>query len=146
MPEVNNSIESPFKHGELRLLQRWKFAQGLKGKFDCAIILPNSFKSALIPFFARIPDRIGWRGEARNVLLTDCRRLDPSVYPLMVQRFLALGLESTQQAPTEFPEPALEIDNELAMTTAREYGLNPQAKVMVICPGAEFGDAKQWRS
>ena len=144
MPEVSHSIESPFAHGELKILQRRKFARQLKGRFDTAIILPNSFKSALIPFFAAIPQRIGWRGEYRNSLLTDCRVLVPTSYPLMVQRFIALGLKAGAVPAPEAPDPKLANNEQEAMNTAQTLGLDYAKNLLIICPGAEFGEAKQW--
>lgn len=143
MPEVNHSIESPFAHGELRLLERYRRARSLVGCFDTAILLPNSFKSALMPFFARIPERIGWQGEHRNLLLTDSRRLDHERYPLMVQRFVALAFEPGMPLP-EIPRPGLVIERTVAQQTVRELSLSLGVRTLAICPGAEFGDAKQW--
>lgn len=144
MPEVEGRILLPFGHGELKLAQRYAFARQLKGRFDAAIILPNSFKSALIPWFAGIPARTGWQGEWRNPLLTDCRRLDPAGYPLMVQRFAALALAGGEPLPDPVPVPRLHVDRGQAARTAKELGIATEGKVLALCPGAEFGDAKQW--
>src|SRR3990167_41203 len=56
MPEVDEAFVSPFGHGEFNLKGRFAFGKRLcEKKYDQAIVLPNSFKSALIPFFAKIP-------------------------------------------------------------------------------------------
>lgn len=144
MPEVNASIRSPFRHGELSLSERYRMGKQLRGAFDRAIVLPNSFKSALIPWFAGIPARIGWRGEARRLLLTDCRRLDTRRLPLMVQRFLALGRAADAPAATDIPYPQLHPDTASVVRTLGQFGLNTNQSVLAICPGAEFGEAKQW--
>jgi heptosyltransferase-2 len=73
MPEVSKGIAAPWKSGELALKAQWQLARSLKG-YGKAIILPRSFKSALIPFFAGIPERVGFSGEGRSILLTDARR------------------------------------------------------------------------
>ena len=66
MPEVSEAIEMPFTHGELKLKARYQFAQTLRARgYDQAIVLQNSFKAALIPWFAGIPKRTGWLGEYR---------------------------------------------------------------------------------
>ena len=92
MPELATAAELPFRHGELALRKRWHLAQTLRAHhYQRAIILPNSFKSALIPRFAGIPIRTGWLGEARHLLLTDPRNLDPTAFPQMVHRFVALA-------------------------------------------------------
>src|SRR5688572_3479469 len=69
MPQVGEVFEWPFAHGRLDWDKRRRIAAGLRGRFDAAYVLPNSLKSALIPFLARIPERIGYRGEARFGLL-----------------------------------------------------------------------------
>ena len=77
MPEVDAAIDLPFAHGEFNLGGRLALARGLPPKrFARAIVLPNSFKSALIPALAGIPVRTGWRGEMRFGLLNDIRLLD----------------------------------------------------------------------
>lgn len=143
MPEVDSSIESPFAHGDLSLGGRWKLGRQLAGRFDVAYILPNSFKSALAPFFAGIPRRVGWQGEHRNLLLTDCRKLDPVRYPLMVERFVALAVAAHQELPA-YQAPRLISDRETALAAAASLGIEPGERVLALCPGAEFGDAKQW--
>lgn len=146
MPEVNHCIKSPFGHGELKIAERFRFGRSLRGCFDRAIVLPNSFKSALIPRFAGIPHRVGWRGEFRNLLLSDCRRLDQEALPLMVQRFVALGLPESTVPPDDMPLPRLNIDRESAQRTRDGFGLGGSGQFLVLCPGAEFGEAKRWPS
>ncbi|CAM5231065.1 hypothetical protein SSTU70S_02741 [Stutzerimonas stutzeri] len=68
-----------------------------------AILLPNSLKSALVPFFAGIPKRTGWRGEMRFGLLNDIRKLDKQRYPLMIERFMALAFEPDAELPRPYP-------------------------------------------
>ena len=91
MPEVREALSMPLGHGQLKLLARYRIGRQLRGKYDWAIVLPNSFKSALIPFFARIPKRTGFVGECRYGLLNDRHKLDKQKYPLMVERFVLLG-------------------------------------------------------
>ncbi|MBT8147186.1 MAG: lipopolysaccharide heptosyltransferase II, partial [Gammaproteobacteria bacterium] len=143
MPEIDVGIESPFDHGDLKLVERWRFGRQLSERFDTAYVLPNSFKSALVTYFARIPARIGWQGEYRNMLLTDCRKLDPSQYPLMVERFMALALDRSAKLPA-IDRPALLTDSETATTVAASLGVARTERALALCPGAEFGDAKQW--
>src|SRR6185369_3355631 len=86
MPEVSQAIANPFGHGDLRLPERRRFAKSL-APYDRAIVLPNSFKSALIPWHAGIRLRTGWRGEMRYGLVNDLRRLDEEALPLIVERY-----------------------------------------------------------
>src|SRR5262245_57646907 len=88
MPEVQNSFILPTQHGELNLKKRFSLGKMLRSKqYDQAIVLPNSFKSALVPFWAKIGLRTGWRGEMRFGLLNDIRYLDKQKLPFMIQRF-----------------------------------------------------------
>ncbi len=145
MPEVRLALPLPLAHGELGLGKRWQLARELaKDHYDQAIVLPNSFKSALISRFAGIPVRTGWRGEARGWLLNDCRVLDKQRYPLMVQRFAALAYAPAEQLPTTLPSPALRGDAASAALLRQQLVLHSTAPVLALCPGAEFGAAKQW--
>ena len=82
MANVDNALLFDVGHGEMNLGYRRAFARGLShAHYDQAIILPNSFKSALVPFFAKIPLRTGYRGEMRYKLLNDMRILDKATLP-----------------------------------------------------------------
>jgi heptosyltransferase-2 len=145
MPEVDRAITMPLGHGELGLGQRWRLGRelGCRG-YGQAILLPNSLKSALAPFFAGIPRRTGWRGEMRYGLLNDLRRLDEQALPLMVQRFVALGMDSGAPLPHKLPEPLLVVDPEAVQSARCSAGLAPDLPILALCPGAEFGAAKCW--
>jgi len=145
MPEVSNVIEMPVGHGELGLGKRRSLAKQLKQAcFDQAIILPNSFKSALIPWFADIPVRTGWRGEARSWIINDCRNLDKARYPMMVDRFVALAYPDGEELPHDLPRPSLSVSDGEKQTVMEKLGLDAELPILVLCPGAEFGEAKKW--
>lgn len=150
MPEINQSIELPFKHGQLSLFKRHQFAKQLRAeRYDWAIILPNSFKSALISWWAKIPKRTGWRGEMRYMALNDIHRLDKKALPLMVQRFVALAYQNPDQwSPDQILPPSLIAKTEDIPDIVDQYQLNipPQQPVLALCPGAAFGTAKRWPS
>jgi heptosyltransferase-2 len=132
-------------HGSVALAERLRVGRELRAeRFDQAIILPNSFKSALVPFFARIPRRTGWLGEQRFGLLNDWRRLDTTRYRLQIERFMALGIPPEAPLAKPYPEPRLEVDPDRARDVAQSLGLSTRAPVTVLCPGAEFGPAKRW--
>lgn len=144
MPGIRHAHTLNLTHGELGLGIRRAVARQLSTEhYDQAIVLPNSFKSALIPFWAGIPKRTGWTGESRIGLLNDRRRLDKSRYPLMIDRFMALGLEPGQALPQPAPLPHLAADVDNADRLCVELGLS-RAGITVLCPGAEFGPAKRW--
>lgn len=144
MPEVRQGITFPFGHGELKLGERYRFGRQLQGQYDQAILLPNSLKSALVPFFAGIKQRRGWRGEMRYLLINDIRLLDEQRYPLMVQRFAALAFAPEEALPAILPYPQLSSSMAQQKTVQQKYTLDHQRKTLVLCPGAEFGNAKQW--
>ncbi len=145
MSEVNAAISMPIGHGELVLSKRWTMAQQLRKQvYDAAYVLPNSLKSALIPAFAGIPLRVGWRGEMRFGLLNDIRLLDKARYPLMIERFIALAYPEGKALPAELPRPHLEV-NESALVALRDkFDIDLARPVLALCPGAEFGPAKRW--
>lgn len=146
MPEVEQGIEMPVGHGQLKLGTRWKLGRTLKGRYQQAILLPNSLKSALIPWFARIPKRTGWLGESRHLLLNDIRHLDPDLLSMTVQRFVALADEQT---PTDIPEiiaPELNVRVADVQAALSKHQLSKRSatSVLILCPGAEYGSAKRW--
>lgn len=145
MPEVSETFDNPFGHGELKLGARWKLARELKQRgYDQAIVLPNSLKSALIPFFAGIPVRSGWVGEMRYGLLNDARVLDPQLLPMMVERFAALAEEASQPLQRPVPYPQLVVDAHSRQQALQELGLDTAQPAIAFCPGAEYGPAKRW--
>lgn len=145
MPEVRRAIAMPLGHGELGLGQRRRLGRELHSAgYDQAIVLPNSLKSALVPWFAGIPRRTGWRGELRYGFLNDLRLLDAAALPQMAQRFLALGLPPGEPLPSHLPQPRLRADREAGLLLARTLGLDTDLPLLALCPGAEFGAAKRW--
>ncbi|EPJ51000.1 MAG: ADP-heptose--LPS heptosyltransferase II [Osedax symbiont Rs2] len=146
MPQVHKAIAMPVGHGALQWSVRKKVAAQLTANnYQQSIILPNSLKSALVPWMAKIPRRIGWRGEMRYGLLNDMRRLDPQAFPLMVQRYIALA-EPTKQSATQLKaliKPTLQIDRDQQLAMIEKYALASEGAI-AFCPGAEFGPAKRW--
>ncbi|KKO58630.1 lipopolysaccharide heptosyltransferase II [Serratia ureilytica] len=150
MPEVDQALAMPLGHGALGLGERRRLGRALRAnRYDRAYVLPNSFKSALVPFFADIPQRTGWRGEMRYGLLNDVRVLDKAAFPLMVQRYVALAYDKGRvQRADDLPQPLLwpqlrVSDEEIAETTSA-FNLTDSRPIVGFCPGAEFGPAKRW--
>lgn len=146
MPEVSEGIEMPLQHGQFELGQRIGLGKKLSAnRYHRAIVLPNSWKSALTPFFAKIPIRTGYVGELRWGLLNDMRRLDKTVLKMTVQRFVALApAKHSEQAPS-CPPPKLEISPLDILKVQEKFRIGRKTrKVLALCPGAEFGPAKRW--
>jgi heptosyltransferase-2 len=138
MPQVGEVIELPFAHGRLDWAERRRVAAGLRGRFDTAYVLPNSLKSALIPWLARIPLRIGYAGESRVVLLN--RRLpNPAGRPPMVAFYSALA--GSPEAGDE--RPAMSFAPAVIKAATNGVGVDAGA-YWVFAPGAEYGPAKCW--
>jgi heptosyltransferase II len=145
MPEVSGTLDSPFSHGQLALGQRWRLGRELHRRgYDRVYVLPNSFKSALVPRFAGITQRIGFVGEMRQPLLTDARPLDKAALPLMVERFAALAVPSGAALPRPLPRPQLQVSDAERSALLAKLSLQPRGRVACFCPGAEFGPAKRW--
>jgi heptosyltransferase-2 len=142
MPEVKTGIELPLGHGELGWGVRRAVGRRLReGAYERAIVLPRSLKASLVPFFARIPVRTGYRGEWRFGLINDMRSFDAE-RDQTVLRFLALGLHAGEALPSEPPEPRLNADAR-SKVFAR-LGLRSGAGAVALIPGAEYGPAKRW--
>ena len=145
MPEVSETLESPFGHGELALGKRWRIARNLRAnRYDRAFVLPNSFKSALVPMFAGIPERIGFIGELRHWLLTDARRLDVRTLPLMVERFAWLADAADAALTRPVPRPQLRVSEAERAQLRERLDLAGAGRVACFCPGAEYGPSKRW--
>ncbi|HET7796120.1 MAG TPA: lipopolysaccharide heptosyltransferase II [Rhizobacter sp.] len=137
MPQVGEVIELPFAHGRLDWSARRQLAGTLKGRFDTAYVLPNSLKSALIPFLARIPRRVGYHGEGRYLLLNE-RLPNPGGRPPMVAFYRALA-----GAGGESDTPRLSFDAAALQRATSAVSLRPQG-YWAFAPGAEYGPAKCW--
>jgi heptosyltransferase-2 len=145
MPEVTRIIDSPFRHGGLDWPTRRRTGEQLRNEFyDQAIVLPNSWKSALVPFYAKIKKRTGYRGEARYVLLNDIHKLDTAKHPELVQRYAALAGPLDGTSYTNKLEARLQSSREQQITALTAHGLAADAQPVIFCPGAEYGPAKRW--
>jgi heptosyltransferase-2 len=145
MPEIGQIIASPFAHGELALKARYRLARALaRGAYQRAYLLPNSLKSAVIPFLARIPERIGFTGEARYALLNCRHTLDEAALPQMSERFAQLAEPIGAPLPLPLPLPRLSSSIAQQAATLAALHLARPEKIAVFCPGAEYGPAKRW--
>ena len=140
MPHVAAVIDFPFAHGGLQWGPRRALARTLRGRFDAAYVCPNSFKSALLPWWAGIPKRIGYRGEARVGVLTE-RLPNPrkGTHPPMVAFYSALSGE----VGVADDRPILNLPVATVAAALNVLGLQ-SGRYYVFSPGAEFGPAKRW--
>lgn len=145
MPEINQAIALPVTHGKLGLKTRYRVGRQLRiNKYDQAITLPRSFKAALVPFFAKIPQRTGYRGEMRYGLVNDIKTLDKDILTQTVQRFTALAYNEELNAAPKVHQPRLNVDKANREWFIKELKLKTNKPVIAFMPGAEYGEAKRW--
>jgi heptosyltransferase-2 len=145
MPEVDRTVELRVRHGELRLRERLEVGRSLRDRdYEQAIVLPRSFKAALIPFFARVPRRTGYKGEARYGLINDMRPLDRAACPRTVQRFVALGEAPGTALPPPVPPPRLRVDRRGRERVLKRLGLAGPTPSIALVPGAQYGPSRRW--
>ena len=145
MAEIRDVIDSPFGHGQLSLKTRWRLARQLAvGGYDAVYVLPNSLKSALVPWLAGIPQRVGFTGESRYALINVRHDLDKQALPLMVERFMQLAETPGTPPLKPIPYPRIHSSPEDRQRTLAELDLSKPERVVAFCPGAEYGPAKRW--
>lgn len=147
MPQIRQGIALPVSHGKFSFSTRYKLGRSLKtGNYSHAIVLPRSWKSALVPYFAGVPVRTGYRGEMRYGLLNDIRFLDTSILTRTVQRYVAHAYQPSEYSvsPPEVPYPELRSDKENLARLLEQLKLNLEKPTIGFMPGAEYGPSKQW--
>lgn len=145
MDEITEVIDSPFSHGQLSLKPRWKLGRRLAANnYDAVYVLPNSLKSALVPFLAGIPKRIGFTGESRYGLINVRHHLDKAALPLMVERFAQLAEMPGATLPKPISHPKIRSTATDQQKTLTELNLERPSRIVAFCPGAEYGPAKRW--
>ena len=144
MRGVGRVIEVGIAHGRFDWRTRRRLARQLRAHgYTRAIVLPNSWKSGLVPWLAGIPRRTGCLGELRFGLLNDARRLDAKAMPRLVDRFAALAMKRHGLVPLP-PAPVLVPDATNRAAAVRRLRLRTDRRTAILCPGAEFGPAKRW--
>lgn len=149
MPEIRRVIDMPVGHGRFGWGIRRDLGRSLRGQYQRAIVLPNSWKSALLPWFANIPVRTGFVGEFRYGLLNEARRLDKAAVPRLVDRYRLLAVNPLSPTPSPARgdggiNPCLRVDAAAQAASLARLNLTLDTPVLALCPGAEYGPAKRW--
>lgn len=143
MPEVRNAHVLDVGHGVFGLKARYRLGKQLRGQYAWAYILPRSLKAALVPFFAKIPNRIGYLGESRYGLLTNIHKLDTDKLDQTVKRFVNLA-HSVDDPSFNIANPKLTVDASRQAELITSLSLDANQPAMALLPGAEFGPSKLW--
>ncbi|MEN7342777.1 MAG: lipopolysaccharide heptosyltransferase II [Pseudomonadota bacterium] len=145
MPEVRRGIALDVRHGEFGWGKRRSLGRELGARrYEQAIVLPRSAKAALVPWFAGIERRTGFKGELRFGLLNDIRPFDRARLDQTVKRFTALGLDPGESLPDALPRPLLTSNQVAQHDIRRKLGLGKNKPLIALLPGAEYGPAKCW--
>jgi heptosyltransferase II len=145
MPGLRQAILADLPRRALALSQHKELADRLKKEnYGTTLIMPRTWKSALAPFLARIPERTGFVGEARFLLLNDLRPGEKKL-PRMVDRCAALALPRGAALPA-LPVPELKVPaSEVAAWRSRRGLAEERRPVVALAPGA-VGPSKRWPS
>ena len=143
LPEVNAVLVSPFRHGDFSLRQRISLGRSLAGHYSAAYVLPGSWKSAIVPFAARVRRRCGYLREARWGLLNEIRQLPASVKRKTAIIYQALAEPEVINEPSRLHTPSIDVDTSNRDRLLQSFGLSAGSFAAFV-PGAEFGPAKRW--
>ncbi len=146
MPEVRRIITHDIQHGELAWEKRHQLGEQLRrDHYQQVIVLPNSWKSALIPYWTKAPIRTGYKGEMRYGLLNDIRPKNKLTLRRTIDQFVALGMAKHDPRIGQFtpPTPYLSTGN-ITRSLEKLKLTYPKQPILALCPGAEYGIAKQW--
>ena len=151
-PQVHEVIEAKFEHKKLQWNLRKQLAKEIEARnYQACFVLPNSFKSALTPWLANIPFRIGYRGELRfgliNLALDNPSKINR---PPMVEHYLALSelLKDDSSLPFGKLTPRLDVSSSAKQSVEKKLqdaNIHSES-IYAICPGAEYGPSKRWPS
>lgn len=147
-PDVDEVMlyERPGRHegglGRLRLAGELR-----RRRFDGALLLQNAFDAALIAFLGRIPERAGYPTDGRRILLTLPVPLTPAILERHeVEYYLCLvdGLGIPRPVPVALKLAVTEEEREAMGKRLASLGIERDAPIVTINPGATYGSAKRW--
>jgi heptosyltransferase-2 len=146
MPGVRRALIVDLPRKRLAFGEHRRLAQRLKHEnYGSALVMPRTWKAALAPFLAGIPQRTGFVGEARYGVLNDLRSGERSL-PRMVDQCAALALPAGAELPAQWPLPDLNVPVGEVAAWRNKHGLSKaDAPIVTLAPGA-VGPSKRWTS
>jgi len=142
MPGIRSSIVWDLPRSRLALAKQWGLASILKaGAYRTALVLPRTWKSALAPALAGIPERVGFVGEARFGLLNRWRWGEKAL-PRFIDKNAALALPDGAALPAEWPAPQLRVPADEVTRWRQASGLG-DGRAVALAPGS-VGASKRW--
>jgi heptosyltransferase II len=144
MPELRQAVVADLPRKRLSFTAHRALADRLRREaYGSALIMPRTWKAALAPFLAGIPERIGWVGEWRFGLINDLRFGERKL-PRMVDRCAALALPGHTAPPDNWPLPELKVPPAEVTGWRERLGLTDAGRPAVaLAPGA-VGPSKRW--
>ena len=143
MPEVRKGMVWDLPRKRLALAQHRALAARLRQEgYGRVLVMPRTWKSALAPFLAGIPERTGFAGEVRFGLLNDMRWGERAL-PRMIDRCAALTLPNGTALPANYPLPELRVPKAEVAAWRQRLGLDHTGPIAAFAPGA-VGPSKRW--
>ncbi len=144
MPGVRRAVVVDLPRKRLAFSLHRKLAERLKAEgYGSALVMPKTWKSALAPFLAGIPERTGLVGEARFIVVNDLR-FGQRKLPRMVDECTSLALPRGSRLPAQWPAPELKVPPTEVADWRDKRGLAAHSRPAVaLAPGA-VGPAKRW--
>jgi len=142
MPGVRQGIVWDLPRSRLALARQWGLAALLRARnYRTALVMPRTWKAAIAPTLAGIPERVGFVGELRFGLI-NCWRWGEKALPRFIDKNAALALPDGAALPPEWPVPQLRLPAGEAERWRQDKGLGA-GPAIAFAPGS-VGASKRW--
>ena len=145
MDEVGDVIDGPPPEGRTLWATRWRLGRALRARrYHAAYVLPDSHISALVPWFAGIRQRVGYRGQSRALLLNRIHEAPRARGPKTAERYAALAFEPHAPCPGSVPDPHLTRRTQRERTVRAKFDIGREAPPIVLCTATGGGESHRW--
>jgi heptosyltransferase-2 len=142
MPGVRSAVVWDLPRSRLALAKQWALATELRARnYRTALVMPRTWKSAIAPTLAGIPERVGFVGEVRFGLINQWRWGEKAL-PRFIDKNAVLALPDGAPMPPEWPVPQLDVPAEEIARWRQANELGTGAAV-ALAPGS-VGSSKRW--